>query len=187
MIIVFITTQWKLFSNNLGISNDSYLSLIGSISAIFNGAGRILFGWVLDKNGSFRVTLGIINSLLSIFLFTWPYCYGNVMPFIWVCLLFGLVSSNFSIFPTIISSIFGEKNVGINVGLIFSSQIFSAFVGIYIFCDAINKMVNNWKYMCFIIAGIQLFGSFVSFTFNKSPNNKNINCNQITHEKKNRH
>ena len=184
LIIVFIATQWKIFSNNLGISNDAYLSLIGSISAIFNGAGRILFGWVLDKNKSFRFTLGIINVLLAILLFSWPYCYGNVMPFIWVCLLFGLFSSNFSIFPTTVSTIFGEKNVGTNVGLIFSSQIFSAFVGIYIFCDVINKMIDDWKYMCFIVGGIQLFGAFVSFSFNKSTNNQNTNCNKIMTGKK---
>ena len=188
LIIVFITTQWKIFSNNLGINNDSYLSLIGSISAIFNGGGRILFGWVLDKNGSYRFTLGIINVLLSILLFSWPYCYGNAMPFIWVCLLFGLFSSNFSIFPTIISLIFGEKNIGTNVGLIFSSQIFSAFIGIYVFEDIIsNKIINNWKIMCFIIGGIQLFGAFVSFTFNKSVNNQNRNCKEIMSGKRKYH
>lgn len=185
LIIVFITTQWKIFSNNLGINNDAYLSLIGSISAIFNGGGRILFGWILDKNGSYRFTLGCINVLLSILLFSWPYCHGNVMPFIWVCLLFGLFSSNFSIFPTVVSLIFGEKNVGTNVGLIFSSQIFSAFVGIYVFEDIIsNEIVDNWKYMCFLIGGIQLFGAFIAFTFNKSVNNGNGNCNEIIRGKK---
>ena len=166
LIIVFITTQWKIFSNNIGVKNDSYLSLIGSISGIFNGGGRILFGFILDKNQSFRFTLGIINILLSILLFTWPYCFGDIMPFIWVCLLFGLFSSNFSIFPTIISFIYGQKNIGIYVGLIFSSQIFSAFIGIYI-VDELNNIINNWQYMCFIIAVIQLFGAAISFTFNQ--------------------
>ena len=78
------------------------------------------------------------------------------MPFIWVCLLFGLLSSNFSIFPTVVTLIFGTKNVGTNVGLIFSSQIFSAFIGILYVMEIVNAAVDDWKIMCFIIASIQL-------------------------------
>merc|ERR1712228_992231 len=79
----FIATQWKIFSNHLGISDDAYLSLIGSISAIFNGFGRILFGYIFDKTQSFRFVLGGINMCLAMLLFSWPYCFGNIMPFIW--------------------------------------------------------------------------------------------------------
>merc|ERR1712228_296416 len=160
----FIATQWKIFSNHLGISDDAYLSLIGSISAIFNGFGRILFGYIFDKTQSFRFVLGGINMCLAMLLFSWPYCFGNIMPFIWVCLLFGLFSSNFSIFPTVTTLLFGTKNVGTNVGLIFSSQIFSAFIGIYVL-EMLNVAINDWKIMCFIIASIQLLGAVVSFTF----------------------
>eukprot|EP00484_Ammonia_sp_Unknown_P002508 CAMPEP_0197076504 /NCGR_PEP_ID=MMETSP1384-20130603/212150_1 /TAXON_ID=29189 /ORGANISM="Ammonia sp." /LENGTH=419 /DNA_ID=CAMNT_0042515361 /DNA_START=315 /DNA_END=1574 /DNA_ORIENTATION=+ len=170
MIIVFVATQWKMYSNKLGITDDAYLSLIGSVSAIFNGFGRVLFGWVLDQTQSFRFTLGLINILLAALLFSWPYCFGTVTPFIWVCLLFGLFSSNFSIFPTIVSFVFGAKNAGINVGMIFTSQIFSAFVAIYVL-DEVDRLMSNWHYMCYLIGAIQVFGSFVSFAFksNKRP------------------
>lgn len=184
LIIVFIATQWKIYSNSLGISDDSLLSLIGSVSAIFNGLGRIVFGLILDKTESFRMVLGTINILLTILLFTWPYCIGTAMPFIWVCLLFGLFSSNFSIFPTIVTNLFGTKNVGINVGLIFTSQIFSAFIGIYVL-EELNNIINNWKYMCFIIASIQIIGSFISFAFPSSNDKKGTNLNfPLTKNKK---
>eukprot|EP01084_Bolivina_argentea_P221352 374927_1 len=83
MIIVVVSTQWKVYSNALGIQDDSYLSLIGSISAIFNGCGRIIFGAILDHTSSFRFTLGTVNLLLCILLYLWPFCVGGAMPFIW--------------------------------------------------------------------------------------------------------
>jgi len=162
IVIVFVATQWKIYSNDLGVTDDAYLSLIGSISSAFNGGGRILFGWILDKNRSFRFTMGCVNIVEAMLLFTWPYCFGQAIPMIWTCLLFGCFAANFSVFPTTISMFFGEKNVGINVGLIFSSQIFSAFLSMYAL-DALRTSLR-WEYMCFVVASIQLLGALVSFS-----------------------
>lgn len=130
-----------------------------------NGGGRIVFGFIFDKTGSFRYTLGAVNLVSTVLLVTWPYCVGMVMPFIWQCLLFGLVSANFSIFPTITVHIFGTKNVGVNVGLIFSSQILSAPIGVYA-VQSISDALSDWKDMLHIVGAIQFAGAISALAFN---------------------
>ena len=165
LVFVVIATQWKLYNVELGITNDAYLSTMGAVSAIFNGGGRIVFGFIFDKTGSFRYTLGAVNLVSTVLLVTWPYCVGMVMPFIWQCLLFGLVSANFSIFPTITVHIFGTKNVGVNVGLIFSSQILSAPIGVYA-VQSISDALSDWKDMLHIVGAIQFAGAISALAFN---------------------
>jgi len=171
LVIVFIATQWKLYSNKLGITDDAFLSTMGSISSVFNGGGRPLFGAVLDKTGSFRFTLGGVNLLSTALLLSWPYCSGRAMAMIWLCALFGCFSANFSVFPTVTTNLFGAdhpNNIGVIVGLIFSSQIFSAFIGIY-GMEALNDAFSDWKSMLYVMAGVQFVGSVVALTFNIGP------------------
>lgn len=171
LVIVFIATQWKLYSNKLGITDDAFLSTMGSVSSVFNGGGRPLFGAILDKTGSFRWTLGAVNVASTALLLSWPYCVGRAMSMIWLCALFGLFSANFSVFPTATTNLFGAAhpdNVGVIVGLIFSSQIFSAFVAVY-GMEALDEALDDWKSMLYVVAAVQFVGAVVALTFNVGP------------------
>ena len=173
LVIVFIATQWKMYSNKLGIVDDAFLSTMGSVSSVFNGGGRPLFGAVLDRTGSFRLTLGAVNVASTALLLSWPYCIGRTMSMIWLCALFGLFSANFSVFPTTVTNLFGAahpESVGVIVGLIFSSQIFSAFVSVY-GMEALSNSLTDWRSMLYVVAAVQFLGAVVALTFNAGRTN----------------
>ena len=72
---------------------------------------------------------------------------------IWLCALFGFFSANFSVFPTTTTNLFGAdhpESVGVIVGLIFSSQIFSAFVSVY-GMEALSHSLTDWRYGSWIL------------------------------------
>jgi len=124
-----------------------------------------MWGAIFDKIRSFKVTLGLLNILMVVFLFTWPYCTAStqVMAFIWVCLLFLIFSGNFAIFPTIITLTFGVKRSGLNIGMVFTSQVISAFIGVYVLI--VFKDDIGWKYMCWLMAAIQFIGLSITMLF----------------------
>lgn len=47
------------------VGNDSFLTVIGSCGAIFNGLGRFFWGFMFDKF-SFRVISSLINIVLLV-------------------------------------------------------------------------------------------------------------------------
>jgi sugar phosphate permease len=59
---MFIAFNYKEYGM-LRIEDDSFLTVIGSCGAIFNGLGRFFWGFMFDKF-SFRVISSLINALL---------------------------------------------------------------------------------------------------------------------------
>ena len=86
----FIATFFKVYGLTF-ISDDHFLSAVGSISAIFNSAGRIVWGLVVDKfsfETGFILQSGIITAFLLTFYATSAVEFGKPMFLIWVCHIF---------------------------------------------------------------------------------------------------
>jgi len=62
---MFIAFNYKEYGMTKMSGNDSFLTVIGSIGAVFNGVGRFFWGLMFDKF-SFRVISSIINIVLLI-------------------------------------------------------------------------------------------------------------------------
>ena len=54
---------------NTRIDDDSFLTTVGSVGAIFNGFGRLIFGMLFDRF-SFKSLSSIINVVLLFFSLT---------------------------------------------------------------------------------------------------------------------
>jgi len=99
------------------------------VVAIFNAAGRIIWGTLSDK-------LGRMNSLLVMYIlaagamFAMSSITMNYGSFLGLCSLIGFCFGGFlALFPSITADYYGTKNVGSNYGIIFVAYGSAAIVG----------------------------------------------------------
>jgi len=60
--VILVSTLYKTYGQSEVINDDQFLTLLGSISALCNGVGRITWGFAADKT-SFRVSLTTLSQL----------------------------------------------------------------------------------------------------------------------------
>lgn len=99
------------------------------VVAIFNAAGRIIWGTLSDK-------LGRMNSLLVMYILAAASMFAmssltmNYGSFLGLCSLIGFCFGGFlALFPSITADYYGTKNVGTNYGLIFVAYGSAAIAG----------------------------------------------------------
>jgi MFS transporter, OFA family, oxalate/formate antiporter len=103
--------------------------LIGSLAALFNGAGRVVWGKIADLL-DFRRTMIIMFILQAILCFAYFYTNTSPVGFTLVtCFIFFCFGGNLSLFPTGTSDLFGKNNMGSNYGVIFIGYGVAGFVG----------------------------------------------------------
>jgi len=149
--VSFIATLFKVFGLTF-IDDDQFLATVGSMSAIFNCAGRIVWGLVADKF-SYRLAHISKSGIMTISLLTFysTSAVGKPMFFIWVCVIFFCVGGIFSIYPTSIAHTFGPKYMSINYGLLFTSQACSGVIAAVLFTTLLDLL--EWEGMIFLISG----------------------------------
>jgi len=93
------------------ISSDSFLTLIGSLSSVCNGGGRLVWGFLSDKL-EFKKTYVIllIIQIMEIATLRFISDYG-VLYLIWVCGALLCEGGHFVLFPPLCLKVFGQ-NVG---------------------------------------------------------------------------
>ncbi|CAH8669669.1 unnamed protein product [Schistosoma rodhaini] len=139
--ITIITSAYKLFGQEY-ISDDKYLSIVASITALFNAGGRIMWGAIVDRI-SFKIPLCIVLILWAIILFTFPHIGGIPMPglkaayAIWVWVLFLILSGVFVIMPGGTGNIFGPTYFAINYGI-----VFTGFTVGSILCSVVSMFIH---------------------------------------------
>ena len=137
--LTFFSTEWKNFSDQqLQISNDRFLSIMGSISSVFDGLGRLFWSSWMDKNGSYRLTMGTMTFIATLLLGTWPFLWMfkylhpilvQIAATIWLSGLFMTICGSFSVFPTQIANVYGSNNNGVVYGFLFTSCLPSSLIG----------------------------------------------------------
>ncbi len=123
----------------IGLASNIGIELVGLdaakaanavvIVAIFNAAGRIIWGTLSDK-------LGRINSLLAMYIlaaiamFSMSAITMNNASFLALCSLIGFCFGGFlALFPSITTDYYGTQNLGTNYGIIFLAYGSAAILG----------------------------------------------------------
>jgi OFA family oxalate/formate antiporter-like MFS transporter len=102
-----------------------------SIIAIFNSAGRILWGVVSDRIGR-KITLIIIFLLSGAALLVLDFLTG-FPPFLVCVSVVGLCFGGFlALYPALTADFFGTKNIGANYGVMFTAYGAGGIVGPYL-------------------------------------------------------
>ena len=119
----FIATNFKTYGISK-ISDDAFLTLVGSMGSLFNGGGRFLWGLVSDKMEFKQVYMIIlIIQIFDILTLRFIADY-KVLYLIWVCLALLCEGGHFVIFPPLCLKVFGPE-----VGSKVYSIIILAIVG----------------------------------------------------------
>ena len=161
--ILFTSTLYKFFGQGF-IGDDHFLAIVGSVAAIFNCSGRVIWGIVADKI-SYKYSLVIVGGIMTVFVLTFYACTmgGKYMFFIWVCIMFFCIGGNFSLFPTAIGRAFGLQYVSVNYGLLFTSQIISGSMGALL--STTLKTHVGYYGLFFIVSGFSVIGFLLAIVY----------------------
>lgn len=149
----FIAANYK----NLGIitiNDDNFLNIVGSVGAVSNGLGRVLWGILMDKFKFFNsflllliLEITILASLKIVLDYKWLYL-------IWVGISFFCLGGHPVIFPPFTIKSFGTK-VGSKVyGILFGGMFFGNFLQTFIVMGLKNAIGFDNLGFVFIIGGI---------------------------------
>lgn len=160
-------TLYKFFGLEI-VKDDHFLASVGSVAAIFNCLGRIVWGIVADRV-SYKFALTLISGIMTIFLLTLYACFAlhgaaaKAYFFIWICAIFFCIGGNFSVFPTATARAYGIQYVSMNYGLLFTSQIIAGSVGAFL-STALKTRVG-FSGLFFVVSGFSGFGMFLALIY----------------------
>jgi OFA family oxalate/formate antiporter-like MFS transporter len=144
--------------------------LIGSLAALFNGLGRIVWGKLADVI-SYKKAMYLMFSVQAILLLLYYTTNVNGIYFlVMTCVIYFCFGGNFSLFPTATVDLFGTKNIGPNYGIVFTAYGIAGFIG----ATMVNTFVTLFGgYLpLFIVMGIMSLGAAVLAFLIKPPTRK---------------
>lgn len=101
-----------------------------SAYALINGLGRPLVGYYSDRIGTLRVMV-VIYIIQAVTFLALPWVAVNLPLLVISALLLGLgYATTFALFPVVVASVTGTKNLGVNYGMVFSAFGFGALTGL---------------------------------------------------------
>uniref|UniRef100_A0A7S2X974 Major facilitator superfamily (MFS) profile domain-containing protein n=1 Tax=Lotharella oceanica TaxID=641309 RepID=A0A7S2X974_9EUKA len=116
---VLVVSTYKTFGAIHGFS-DQFLTIIGSLCLVFNGFGRLLYGYLNDKIGFQKTMMVCFFSQACIALVFVGSTAASFLYTIVVCSMILNYGANFPLYPTVTAEIFGKRHVAANYGIVFS-------------------------------------------------------------------
>eukprot|EP01083_Nonionella_stella_P176154 615647_1 len=156
-VLMWIAAEWKEFAMSyLRIDSDSYLALIGSISALMNGIGRFGWGFIYDLIKSFPIAMGSMTLVVAIAVATLPLidivnCDSRTLFAIWIFIIWICVGCQYAFLPTCIADTFGAKYTGSIVGLFVWCEAPASLL-VVVCTQFYEQLFNGWNGYCVFIA-----------------------------------
>eukprot|EP00004_Rigifila_ramosa_P018761 TRINITY_DN4705_c0_g1_i1.p1 TRINITY_DN4705_c0_g1~~TRINITY_DN4705_c0_g1_i1.p1 ORF type:complete len:478 (-),score=108.35 TRINITY_DN4705_c0_g1_i1:52-1425(-) len=139
---VFTMGAYKTFGNEF-IDDDYYLSIVGSITAVIGGSGRIVWGFIADKIG-FKLSILIFGCVEAVAIATYSLAQNigdQYLFLVWTCVIIGAYAGNFVAYPLACSQLFGTKYYAENYGALFTAFAIAGF-GSAVISDALRELIN---------------------------------------------
>lgn len=158
LLVIGILKPYGIYN---GLSTAAAANAVG-VLALFNGAGRIVWGTASDKIGR-KNAMTLMFLLQGIMMFVLIKMGSTELTLsiaaAWVGFNFG---GNLALFPSTTADFFGAKNVGINYGLVFTAYGVAGIAG-PLLAGSIFDITGSymWAFIpsgvaCLIAAGISL-------------------------------
>lgn len=162
--ISFISSLYKAFGQTF-ITDDYFLAVVGSLAAVCNGAGRIMWGALADRY-CFKTAMVFSTGLFSFFILSFELTSlaGKSLYLIWVCCLFLSFSGNFSLLPTATAKAFGKTHYGVNYGMVFTASVISSPISALLTSKL--KAVVHWYGMFYMVAFFSFVSMCLAWSFN---------------------
>jgi len=141
------------FAAEASIGAAQIATIIG-VLAIFNGAGRVVWGAVSDKIGrpSTLLAMYVISGIFMAILFNMQEFLTLMVGASMIGFCFG---GNFAMYPSATADFFGTKNVGLNYGLVFTAYGVAGIVGAVV--AGFMVQITGSYYTTFIIMAVICF------------------------------
>jgi len=164
---LYVAGAYKNFGNST-IDNDDFLAIVGSISSLFNGGFRYVWGYIMDKT-NFRKTYFILIGLQSLTIGTFYFVASvDALFLIWVCILMSCEGGHFAIFPTLHAQIYGQQMGGKVFSIFFYCFGISSLTSFVIQLYVVQEL--GYEPMFFILLGLSLVSFGMNLFFSeKSP------------------
>ena len=161
--VSFISSLYKQFGLE-EFGDDHFLSAVGSVSSVFNFLGRLLWGLLADTV-AYKFALACQTALMTCLLLTLYLTVlgGKWMFMLWISGLFFCVGGIYSLFPAATVRSFGPAYLGLNYGLLFTSQITGSIIAALI-ASQLTTLINWWG-MFFILSGLSCMGFFITLCY----------------------
>lgn len=170
--IQFVSTLYKAYGQTF-IKDDHFLAIVGSLSAVCNGGGRIMWGIIADK---FSVRSALMFSCgifcISVLTFEVTSLVGKSLYTIYVCILFLSFSGNFVLLPTATARTFGQTYYELNYGMVFTASIITSPVSAILTSNLKSSL--GWDNMFFLIAGFSFISVCLSWFFKVEKRSENL-------------
>jgi Na+/melibiose symporter-like transporter len=104
---LYIMNVYKTFGKSQ-IDNDQFLTVVGSVSSIFNGSFRYLWGIFMDRF-SFKKSYALLIAVQTCFIVTLFYVAKiEALYLIWVCVIVCCEGGHFTLFPAVVARMYGK-------------------------------------------------------------------------------
>lgn len=126
-----MVNEFKVFANDNDITNDRYLSTVGSLGAVFNSL-RFVWSAALDKF-KYKYVYGLLLIFQIVFAASISFiCQNAVLYAIWDCMILFCEGGHFTLYPNIMKSIYGNERGTFLYGIAFSYTGVSAIISLFI-------------------------------------------------------
>ena len=178
LMVIGIAKIWpQQVLTDLGYLNAAEIATFSAavIYPLFNGLGRIIWGWLSDKIG-WKKSIIIMDTVQAITIFLIVLLVQTPATlFIGMAIIAFNYGANFTVFPMATAGVFGRKYLSSNYGWVFFSfgigALFGPSLGGY-FNDAGNQLV------AFIISGVSLaIGVVLTFLIKQPKKSQNSTSN----------
>ena len=126
-----------------GYSKTAAASLVG-ILAVFNGGGRILWGWLSDLVGKMPAFLGILG-IQAVCLLLIPHASNTALFAILAALIYTCYGGAFGTMPSTAGRFFGVRNVGAIYGLMLVGWSIGGIIGPLLIASLIGDTKSYTK------------------------------------------
>lgn len=153
---VFVVSMYKTFGIQFRYPDHS-LAFVGSMAALANCFGRVLFG-LLAQYVPCKVVLMIIYGCAAILLFTW---YGTPdvgfsLYVVWILLMYFCFGGVYSVFPMCAALWFGPDHLSTNYSILYTSQLLAGVTAILV--STLGHHHLGWVGQVYIAGGLCLVG-----------------------------
>lgn len=148
-----------------GYSTAAAAGLVGLLG-LFNGAGRVLWGWLSDKIGKMPAFMGILG-IQGVCLILLPHASSPAMFAVLAALVYTCYGGAFGTMPSTAGKFFGVKNAGAIYGLMLIAWSLGGIVGPLLIASLIGE--DKAYTLGFTVVGIIALAAMAIPMFTKKP------------------
>ena len=130
------------------------------------------WGIFYDKNQSFRISMGLQTSIITVFIFTFPFIKYigdqsiiNTLFAIWLFIIWSCIGCEYAFLPSCIVETFGAKYCGSIVGVFVGGEVPATAIIVILTKYVFKNNDKDWIYYCITMAICTLISTVLSILY----------------------